>query len=55
MGKQKNWYLTLGLALTVLSVGYSMLGAFWTPYSPTAMSAPDRYACLLYTSDAADD
>ena len=44
MGKQKNWYLTLGLALTVLSVGYSMLGAFWTPYSPTAMSAPDRYA-----------
>ena len=44
MGKQKNWYLTLGLALTVLSVGYSMLGAFWTPYSPTAISAPDRYA-----------
>ena len=44
MGKQKNWYLTLGLALTVLSVGYSMLGAFRTPYSPTAMSAPDRYA-----------
>lgn len=34
MGKQKNWYLTLGLALTVLSVGYSMLGAFWITLLP---------------------
>ena len=42
--RKKNWYLTLGLVLTVLSVGYSALGLFWTPYSSTAMSGPDRYA-----------
>ena len=44
MRKQRNWYLTLGLVLTVLSVGYSVVGTFWTPYSPTAMSGQDRYA-----------
>lgn len=44
MRKQRNWYLALGLVLTVLSVGYSVVGTFWTPYSPTAMSGQDRYA-----------
>ncbi len=44
MRRRKNWYLTLGLILAVLSVGYSGLGLFWTPYSPTAYSAADRYA-----------
>ena len=44
MERRKNWYLTLGLALTVLSVGYSALGLFWTPYSPTAISTADQYA-----------
>ena len=44
MGKKKNWYLILGLILTALSVGYSALGLFWTPYSPTAMSSADQYA-----------
>ena len=44
MERRKNWYLPLGLALTVLSVGYSALGLFWTPYSPTAISTADQYA-----------
>ena len=44
MRKRKNWYFVLGLILTALSVGYSALGLFWTPYSPTAMSSADQYA-----------
>ena len=44
MRKRKNWYFVLGLILTALSVGYSALGLFWTPYSSTAMVGADRYA-----------
>ncbi|HJH62450.1 MAG TPA: ABC transporter permease [Firmicutes bacterium] len=44
MGKRRNWYLTLGLVLTGLTVGFGALGLVWTPYSPTAPSAADRLA-----------
>ena len=42
--KQKNWYLTIGTVLTVLMLLYIAVGFFWTPFEPTAISAPDRNA-----------
>ena len=42
--RQKNWYLTIGLVLTACMLAFTALGLFWTPYAPSAMSAPDREA-----------
>ena len=42
--RRKNWYLTIGLILTACMLLFTALGIFWTPYSPTAVSAPDRKA-----------
>lgn len=42
--KKSNWYLRLGLILTLLSFAYILLGFFWTPYDPGLLSAPDRFA-----------
>ena len=41
--KKKNWYLTLGTVLTAAMALFSVVGLFWQPYAPTAMSAADRY------------
>ncbi len=42
--KKHNWYLVLGLALTVMMLAFITVGYFYTPYEPSAMSAADRYA-----------
>lgn len=42
--RQKSWYLTIGTGLTACMLAFTALGLFWTPYSPTAVSAADRDA-----------
>ncbi len=42
--KRKNWYLTVGAALTAVMAAWTILGFFWTPYDPSARSAADKYA-----------
>lgn len=42
--RQKNWYLTIGGVLTACMLAFTLLGLFWTPCAPTAVSAPDRNA-----------
>lgn len=42
--RKHNWYLLLGLILTVIMLVFITTGYFYTPYEPTAMSAADRYA-----------
>lgn len=42
--KKRSWYLTVGTILTGIMVAYITLGFFWTPYSPSAMIASDKYA-----------
>lgn len=44
MKKRRNWYLTLGLVLTALSLAFIVLGFFYTPYEPSAISSSDRFA-----------
>lgn len=41
-GKQNKYFL-VGLAMTGLAVMLGILSLFWTPYSPTAMSAAERF------------
>lgn len=42
--KKRSWYLTIGGILTACTLAFTAVGLFWTPYSPTAMSAMDRNA-----------
>ena len=42
--KKKSWYLTIGGILTACMLVFTATGLLWTPYSPTAVSAPDRSA-----------
>ena len=42
--KRKNWYLAIGAVLTAFMLAFTALGLFWTPFEPSAMSAPDRNA-----------
>lgn len=42
--KKRNWYLTLGGIITAAMVLFSLVGLFWQPCSPTALSGADRYA-----------
>lgn len=41
--KQWNKYLIAGLSMTGLAVLLAILGFFWTPYAPSAMSAAERF------------
>lgn len=43
MKKRRSWYLTLGLVLTAVMLAFMLLGCFYTPYEPTALSTADRY------------
>lgn len=36
--RRQNGYLTAGLILAGLTAGLILLGFFWTPYDPNAMS-----------------
>ena len=44
VGTRKNWYLAIGGILTVCMLVFTAIGFFWTPYVPSARSAPDRNA-----------
>ena len=40
MKKNRNLYLYIGGAITIIMTTMIVLGYFWTPYSPTEMAAP---------------
>ncbi|MCI8699306.1 MAG: ABC transporter permease [Oscillospiraceae bacterium] len=42
--RRKNWYLTIGGALSACMLAFTAVGLVWTPYPPTAMSAAGRNA-----------
>lgn len=42
--KHTNWYWMVGRVLTAALVLFALVGWVWTPYDPTAMSSPDKYA-----------
>jgi len=44
MKKRRNWYLTLGLALTVFMLAFIAVGFFYTPYDPSAVNGADKFA-----------
>lgn len=44
MKKRRNWYLTLGLALTIFMLVFITVGFFYTPYDPAAVSGADKFA-----------
>ncbi len=41
--KKQNPYLIAGMAMTGSAAGLGLLGAFWTPFGTTAMSAAERF------------
>ena len=41
---KRNWYFAIGSVLTAVTLAFSVLGLFWTPYDPSALSAADKYA-----------
>lgn len=44
--KKKKWnnYLVVGLVMTGITLAIAIIGAFWTPYEATAMSASIKFA-----------
>ena len=42
--RQKNWYLTIGVILTVCMLSFIAVGFFWTPFEPSAMDGGARNA-----------
>jgi peptide/nickel transport system permease protein len=47
--KKWNAYLVVGLFMTGLVLVLSIVGLFWTPYSPTAMSAAEKFSAPSLT------
>ena len=43
--KRKKWntYLVIGLLMTGITLAIAVIGAFWTPYEATAMSASEKF------------
>lgn len=43
--KRKKWnsYLVIGVLMTGITLAIALVGAFWTPYEATAMSASERF------------
>ena len=43
--KKRKWnsYLVIGLFMTGITLAIAVVGAFWTPYEATAMSASERF------------
>lgn len=43
--KRKKWnhYLAIGLFMTGITLAVAVVGAFWTPYEATAMSASEKF------------
>ena len=42
--QKKNHYLRIGLAITAVITAMALVGCFWTPYTPTAMSGSEKFA-----------
>ncbi len=42
--KKRSWYFTCGLIITVFMLIYIVVGFFWTPYDPAALSGGDKLA-----------
>ncbi len=42
--KKRSWYFTCGMGLTVFMLLYIVVGFFWTPCDPTALSSADKLA-----------
>lgn len=42
--KKRNWYMTVGVVITVVVMAFIVTGFFYTPYDATKMSAADKYA-----------
>ena len=43
---EKNHYLRIGLAITAVITAMALVGCFWTPYAPTAMSGSEIRCAL---------
>ena len=43
--RKKKWnnYLVIGLVMTGITLAIAVIGAFWTPYEATAMSASEKF------------
>ena len=41
--KKWNNYLVIGILMTGITLAIAMIGAFWTPYEATAMSASEKF------------
>ena len=41
--KKWNYYLVVGMFMTAITVAIAVIGAFWTPYEATAMSASEKF------------
>lgn len=50
MKRQRNWTLRIGAGLTAVLVLLIVIGTFWTPYDPEAMSSADKQMgpCLAH-------
>ena len=44
MKRQINFYLVAGIAITAVLVAMILVGFFYTPYDPDAMSGADKFA-----------
>lgn len=42
--KKRNWYLRLGVVITLAVAVFTLVGMFYTPYDATQMSSADKYA-----------
>ena len=42
--QKKNHYLRIGLAIAAVITAMALVGCFWTPYAPTAMSGSEKFA-----------
>ena len=47
MKRRINFYLLFGVILTALMVALIVMGFFYTPYDPDAMSGADKFAALM--------
>ena len=43
--KKRKWnsYLVIGFIMTGITLAIAVVGAFWTPYEATAMSASEKF------------
>ena len=47
MKQKMNGFLAAGLTITALLLLLTVVGAFWTPYDPNAMSGSEKFLAPL--------